>query len=134
MAITTYTSFVGTLAALNVTAVSTRYAYPPQVINEDDLPIQYVRNPYGSEDSMTIQTAGGWPHIVCEIVIVTSPYMLDVSAADFAEMLTIMDNLSTALRGTQPAKSPTTWEIRSEGVQIGMTFYWAVIATVRGNG
>ena len=72
--------------------------------------------------------------MACEIVILTSPYMHDINAVNFAEMLALMDNLSTALRRTQPAKTLTTWDIRNEGMQVGDSVYWAIVATVRVNG
>lgn len=134
MAITGYSSFVGTLAGLTVTGVTRSYAYPPQQVNDTDCPILYVRIPSGTEGPMTLQTAGGWPNMTCEIVVLMRAYMLNTNAVNFVATTTMMDSLSTALRGSAPSLGPINWTIQHNIVDVDDAPFWAVIASVSGNG
>ena len=48
----------------------------------------------------------------------------------------MIDSLSVALRGVQLTKSKHNWSVRREGVSLGQdgVDYWALVATVTGNG
>lgn len=132
---TSYTDFFSRLASLNVTGVTRTYTEPPQQVNPVDCPIQYVRLPSGTEGTMTAQAAGGWPQMFGEIVILINAALLDTSVVNFASALSLMDALSTALRGANYlGKTLPTWSIRVDTVDVGPSVFWAVIASVRANG
>ena len=83
---------------------------------------------------MTLQTAGGWPNMTCEIVVLMRAYMLNTNAVNFVATTTMMDSLSTALRGSAPSLGPINWTIQHNIVDVDDAPFWAVIASVSGNG
>jgi hypothetical protein len=82
---------------------------------------------------LTYQTNGGWPQMTCDLIIAVEPVGQNTQSANYDNMVTAMDNLSTALRGASIGRGPLTWTITGN-VQIAVagTTYWAVIATVTG--
>lgn len=131
---TTYTAFVASIAALSVTSVTRSYTYEPSAVNAADLPVSFPRLPEGIEEGWTPQTQGGWPTLVCDFVVLTSPWGLQTTAEKYAEVVTLMDNMSTALRASDLAKARVRWTIRADRVFVGDNDYHAVIATVESNG
>ena len=84
---------------------------------------------------MTAEGQGGWPVLRAELVIIVEPLGQNVNDINFALCVTLIDNLSTALRGASLAKTKTRWTIRQESIQqYGDTAYWALIAAVEANG
>jgi len=135
MAITTYAAFIAALSGLTVTGVTRSYTEPPHQVSTADMPLSYVQLPDVGEGPMTAEGEGGWPRLRAELVILVEPIGQNVNGVNFALCVTLIDNLSTALRGTSLAKTKTRWTIRQESIQqYGDTAYWAIIATVEANG
>lgn len=132
---TSYADFVEQLAALNVDGVTRAYTEPPQQVNSTDLPISYVDMPSGSEGSLTVQSAGGWPQMTCNLVVLVNPAMQDATPANYAKAIAMIDALSTALRSANYlGKTSPSWNIRVDRVFAGASLFWAVIAEVRVSG
>lgn len=133
MAITSYETFVDSLAALTVTGVTRKFTEPPNSIGSADLPAMWPGLPSGEETAMTFQTAGGWPTLTCDLIIAVEAVAQDTQSANFAATITIMDNLSSALRLASIGRAALTWTITANAlVQVAGVTYWAVIATVNG--
>lgn len=132
---TTYAAYVGALAGLTVTGVKRKFTAPPTRINTADLPATYPRLPQGQEGPMTAEGEGGWPSLTCELVMIVEPLGQNLQPTNFAATLTLIDNLSTALRNTSLAKSKNRWVIRQQAVNFGTeTNYWTLVASVTANG
>ena len=134
MSITTYTLFMTDLAALTITGVTRAYTEPPRQINTADLPCSYPSLPTGGENPVTGDVAGGWPTLRADLVIALEPWAQNTKAANFAATNTMMDRTSETLRYADLARSRIRWTIRADVVTIGDTPYWAVVATVEGQG
>jgi hypothetical protein len=128
---TTFAAFTAALAGLTVTGVTRQFANPPASISTADLPALWPGLPSGNEPVMTFQTPGGFPALRCDLIAALEPVGQNTQAANYTATIAMMDNLSTALRGTQIGRGPMTWTITAN-VQINVagTAYWAVIATV----
>ena len=130
---TSYTEFVAGLAALAVTGLKRNFTEPPASIGSADLPAMWPGLPRGSEPALTFKTAGGWPVLTCDLVIATEAKGQGTQMQNYAGMLTIMDNLSTALRATKIGRATLTWTMTANVlVEVAGTTYWAVIATIDG--
>ena len=132
-AITTYSTFTTALAGLSVTGVERSYTHPPTALSTADLPAMWPGLPSGDEPMLTYQTNGGWPEMTCDLIIAVEPVGQNTQSANYTDMLTSMDNLSTALRTASIGRGPLTWNITGNvQVDVAGTTYWAVIATVTG--
>jgi len=132
-AITSYATFTTDLAALSVTGVTRKYTHPPTSLNTGDLPAMWPGLPSGDEPMLTFQTKGGWPEMTCDLVVAVEPVAQNTQSANYSDMITILDNLSTALRASTIGRGPMTWMITGNvQVAVAGTTYWAVIATVTG--
>ena len=133
---TTYSAFVNGLEALVVTGVTTCLASSaPLGLNSVDLPVQWVAAPRGSDSAITMKAEGGWPTLKADLIIAYEAAGQDTGPANFVGTVTLMDNLSTALRGaTTLCGGPLHWEIKVAMVSVAQVNYWAVIASVEGSG
>lgn len=138
MSITSYTDFSNGLADLVVEGVKKSYPHIPEQLPLDHMPLQFVRLPAGGREApVTADGQGGWPALICELVIVVSPVRQKRAPENHAQTLALIDALSVALRGVPGGsicKSKLTWQIRALQDIIGETEYWLIIATVAGNG
>ena len=133
VAITSYSTFTTALARLTVTGVERYYTHPPTSLSTADLPAMWPGLPSGDEPMLTFKTKGGWPEMTCELTIAVEPVAQDRQSANYTNMITAMDNLSTALRAATFGRGPITWTITGNAqVSVAGTTYWAVIATVTG--
>jgi hypothetical protein len=133
MSITTYADFVDQVRDLSVTGVTRPYEHPPVVLNTSDLPASWPSIPLGEEPMVTAKTAGGWATLTCDLTIAVEPVGQSTQPTNYALMITLMDNLSTALRGSigTIGRGPVLWEMRgSSQIRVGDVAYWGVIATV----
>jgi hypothetical protein len=132
-AITSYATFTTALAALTVTGVTRKLDAPPTSIGTADLPAMWPGLPRGEEPPMTFQAGGGWPAMFCDLVIALEPVGQNTQSANYAATVTMMDNLSTALRGANIGRASLRWSITANvQVDVSGTPYWAVIATIEG--
>jgi hypothetical protein len=134
--VTTYTAFVNGLEALVVTGVTTRLASSaPLGLNSADLPVQWVAAPSGSDSAITMKAEGGWPTLKANLIIAYEAAGQDTGPANFVGTVTMMDNLSAALRGaTTLCGGPLRWDIKIAIVTVANADYWAVIASIEGSG
>jgi hypothetical protein len=84
---------------------------------------------------MTSKTAGGWATLTCELVVATEAVAQNTQPNNYSDMLTMMDNLSSALRGSigTIGRSKVEWDISEDGgerIRVGGVAYWGVVATV----
>jgi hypothetical protein len=123
--VTTYTAFVNGLEALVATGVTTRLASSaPLALNSADLPVQWVAAP-----------RGGWPTLKADLIVAYEAAGQDTGPTNFVGTVTMMDNLSAALRGaTTLCGGPLRWDIKVSIVTVASVNYWAVIASVEGSG
>ena len=134
MTITSYTTLSAGLAALTVTGVTRKLTAPPASIETADLPTSWPGLPRGEEPPLTFQTAGGWPTLVCDFIIAVEAVGQNTQGGNYSSTLTIMDALSTALRGASIGRATLRWTINANvQVIVGSTTYWAVVATVTAN-
>jgi len=138
MALTTYRAFIDALEALDITGVVRRYTHGPPsgAPGTADCPFQYVRFPGGEETAIVFGEQLGWPTLRAELVIGVEPVAQSTQARNFDLTVDLMDAALAALRGaTCIAKS----KLRVTNIRMGEdlvagTAYWAVMATVEGNG
>lgn len=134
----TVTAFYGALNSLSVTGVTRRYAYEPNGLSTADLPAQWVRLP-GSElgadsswASACIDTGKGRN---AELVIASEAIGQETPGAATTALLTLIDNLETALDTWDATQSGyTNYTIDAGSVAVGGVAYWALIATVTTRG
>jgi len=131
---TSYTSFIAALYGLTVTGVTRKFSEPPQQVNTADLPIMFTRLPSGTEAPITGQSNGGWPTLRADLVILVEPYHQNRTSVNYALALTLMDNLSAALRASDLAEGPTRWTIETRLDILNDTPYWIIIASVETTG
>ena len=137
MALTTYRAFIDALEALDITGVVRRYTHGPPsgAPGTADTPALYVRYPGSEEIPLVFGEQGGWPTLRTEVVLLVEPVGQSTQARNFDLSVDMMDNLATALRAAACiAKSKLRWSMRMGEDLVAGTAYWAVIATVEGNG
>lgn len=134
MAITTYAGFLGGLAALTVSGVTSKLTYPPVSLSSAELPAQWVQLPSGGEAPITFGSAGGWPTFQAELVVAVEAVAQGREGESFAATVSMLDNVSSALRGVNLTKGPVHWSVRAAVLEVAGLAYWAVVATVEGSG
>ena len=137
MAPTTYRTFVDGLEALDITGVVRRYnsGPPAGAPAASDTPAQYVRYPSGDEAPIVFGEQLGWPTLRAELVILVEAVAQSTQVRNFDLTVDMMDNLTTALQGaTCITKTKLRWSVRMGEDLVAGTAYWAVIASVEGNG
>ncbi len=131
---TTYAQFVAGVAALGISGVARQFSHPPEALNTDDLPAQWVQLPRGQEHALTFKANGGWPRLRVDLVVAIRPVAQATSAENFTAVLTMMDAVSSALRGADVCRGVLEWSIRQDVVEVAGVAYWAVVAEVEGGG
>lgn len=131
------TSFVSTLAALEVDGVNRRYTYPPLQLSTADLPASFVRPP--TADNEPVSTCDDVNTTMsCQLVIAIEPTGQNMQPVNYAALLTMVDALNDALLAAQTTIGPmVSWAIRAQDadpVIVGATPYWGVTATVTRQG
>ncbi len=134
MAITTYVEFLNGLAALTVSGVTSKLTHPPVSLSSAELPVQWVQLPTGNEAPITFGTAGGWPTFQAEFVVAVEAVAQDRVEESFAATVSMLDNVSSALRGASLTRGPLRWSVRAVVLEVAGLAYWAVVATVEGSG
>lgn len=129
-----YRDFVDGLEALSVTGVTRVYQGPPTELNEADLPSMWVQLPQGTEIPLAFGGSGYEVRLQAEVVIAVENLSLETQTVNFNAAVDMLDNLTTALRGSAAhalgISGPTSWTVRQGGVQVGRFLYWAITATV----
>lgn len=133
---TTLTTFITNLAAITVTGVKSKYAYPPIKLDDGQLPAQWPQMPEIEENPLTFQAFGGWPILRAQLVIVYRPVAQSIQSTNFSDSLSAVDNLDTALRAAVGTfcKGKVTWKARPANITLAGVEYWAAVADVEGYG
>jgi hypothetical protein len=131
--LSTYAAFAAAYGALVVTGVSRRYDHVPASVNATDLPAQFVRLPNGGRDSGSVSTcAGSGKSRSIELVVLVEAVGLNNAEPNFDATIAVMDALETAIAGMTKPLPVIGYELRSVGLRVGDTDYWAVVATITG--
>jgi len=137
-AITSYTNFVTNLAGLTITGVTKKNVFPPLALNTADLPTSWVEIPSGEEGAMTLTATGGWPIFRAALVVAVEAVAQEQQVTNWTSVLTMLDNVSKALRATVPGttlvRGGISWSIRVVIKTVSGIDYWAVAADVEGYG
>ncbi len=133
---TTYTAFVTALSGLTVTGVTRKYAYPPEALSTADLPASWPQVPAGDFMPITFGTAPGLSSdLRCDLIVAYEPVGQNTSSVNFAGTLTMMDNLSAALKGmSRPVQGRFAWSIRQAIITVAGLEYWALVGSCEGAG
>lgn len=136
---TSLNTFVNNLADLSITGVNRSYDGHPSKVEAADLPALFPRAVEGADGQFTVRTYGGWPTLICELVILVEKVGLDTVPQNHQKVVDVIDNANTALRGavdkSKYGKSALSWswELSSDEI-VGETAYWAVVFRVEGAG
>ena len=137
MSITSYWDFIDNIHSLNVSGVKTQIKYPPQDVNGEDLPLQFVHLPESPDElPITFDGGGGWPTLQAQLVVLVEPVVGDTQKRNYDDAVRMMDNVAAALRSAECglAKSAPRWAIRLTTVAVGEIVYWAVTADIEARG
>lgn len=130
---TTYAAYAAAVGALTVTGVTRKYDHTPVSLSAADLPAQFIRLPNGGRDAGAVSTcSGSGKRRDIELVICVEAVGLDNAEPNFDATVSMMDALETALAAMTKPLPIISYELRSGGVSVGGTGYWAVIATITG--
>lgn len=125
----TYTSFVNALASITVAGVKRQYTAPPSQLSSADLPAMHPQLPEHTQDVISIASNTGLFTAACELAIVIKANQQGTAAANFAECLTMLDALNSALIDNTSALNIDRWSIRQTAVAYGDA-YWTIVARV----
>lgn len=131
----TYAEWVAGIAALTVAGVKTKKAFPPQQVNDADLPLSYPRIPELTEEVAALSGGRGLSEARAEMVFLLRPTTLSTNATTFAAALTLIDAVAAAYRAATITWGVDRWSTLQtiEGLDGGATLYWALVATVEGS-
>ena len=130
---TTYTSFISTVAGITITGVTKKHAYIPVKVSTASLPASFVRLPGGGINGETLTTcADDGKSRTVELVVILEPMGQQRPSKNFSLTVTMMDNMETALDALGDFMPMVSYEIRAEGVAVGDAVHWGIIATITG--
>ncbi len=136
---TTHAEFItSVVTTLSVTGVTRQYAEPPASLNNADLPASYPESVQIIEGPLTFGVHGGDTGFFCTFVIACEPAGLGTAPTNFNLIVTLSDNLDTALRGATIGQGTLKWDIRG-GVVAGLievagNEYWGVRCFIEAKG
>ena len=132
---TTLTAFITALGDLTVTNVISKLDEPPRKLTTADLPAQWVQVPIIERMPATFQSQGKlWDTLRAQLVIAFEPVGQSTQAANWSGVLTLIDNLHTALAASLLVQGRIQYTIAQGVVAVAEIDYWAVIAEVEGHG
>lgn len=138
---TTHAEFITSVVkTLSVEGVKRQFQEPPASLNNADLPASFPESVQIIQEPLTFQSHGGRTTFQCSFVIACEPAGLGTAPTNFNEIVTLSDNLDTALRGAVGTigQGSLTWDIRG-GVVAGSIIvagneYWGIRCLVEGKG
>ena len=136
---TTHAEFItSVVTTLSVTGVKRKYAGVPASLNAADLPASYPESVEINQEPFTFGAHGGNTTFRCTFVIATEPYGLGTVPVNFAQIVTLSDNLDTALRGADIGKGTLKWDIhggsRAGPIIVAGNEYWGIRCFITGKG
>ena len=134
----TAAAFITALSGLSITGVTRMYTYPPETVNNADMPSAYVRLPELSNERTTMGLSGD-PETIdtvqAELVLLVRSINVSDNADNFSTEVSLIDNVNAALKNAISASAPIDrWTIRQETATVGESGYWAIVATVEASG
>jgi len=138
---TTYAEFItSVVTTLSVTGVTRQYPNPPTSLNTSDLPASFPLGFTVAQGPLTVQAHGGTTDFSIDFVIVTEPVELNTQPTNFTQIITLGDNLDTALRAAVETIGQGTlrWIITGGQpagiIEVAGIQYWNIRCLVEGKG
>jgi hypothetical protein len=137
--VTTHAEFItSVVTTLSVTGVTRQYAGVPPSLNAADLPASYPESVQIDQDPFTFGAHGGNTTFRCTFVIATEPYGLGTVPVNFIQIVTLSDNLDTALRGADIGQGTLRWIIHggagAGSIDVAGNEYWGIRCFITGKG
>lgn len=130
----TLTQFVAGLAALTVAGVKRKYTEPPALLNAVDLPAMYPRVPEDGATAGSFAYSHRLRSLVCELVIVVQAVKLGSNATNMALVLSLMDDLHTALAAASGDLGIDAWSMSMQSDQVAAdSYHWLIVCRVEGS-
>ena len=141
MGITSLNTFVNSLTAITIAGVNRAYTEGmPDKINPADLPALFARIVEGGDQGLTTKTYGGWPSLICELIIAVELVGLNTVPANHAAVVDLIDALNNAVRALDVGSGnfgrgglSWSWRLSNEET-VGDQRVWAVVARFEGRG
>jgi len=130
----TVAQMVSLVNGLTVSGVTRKYNEPPTQLNTADLPCIFPRLPSQSETIASFTGLPGLDSVTVQLVVVIEPWSQSTHAVNFAAVVSLIDNLTAALKTSAAANQTIdTWIISSNITDVGTGDYWAIVADVQGS-
>ena len=132
---TTITNFVTALGDVTITGVTSKLNEPPRKLITADLPAQWVQVPILERAPATFQSQGKlWDTHRAQLVVAFEPVGQNTQAANWTGVLTLMDNVWTAIAAASIVQGRLQYTIAQGVVTVAEVAYWAVIVEVEAHG
>jgi hypothetical protein len=138
---TTHAEFItSVVTTLSVSGVKRQYAGVPASLNAADLPASYPEGVQIDQEPLTLQSHGGNTTFRCTFVIATEPVGLGTIQVNFDQIITLSDNLDTALRGAvgNIGQGTLRWIIHGGAdagpIVVAGNEYWGIRCFITGKG
>ena len=136
---TTHAEFItSVVTTLSVTGVKRKFAGVPPSLAAADLPASYPESVQIDQEPFTLQSHGGNTTFRCTFVIATEPAGLGTVDMNFAQIVTLSDNLDTALRGANIGAGKISWNIQGGSgagpIIVAGIEYWGIRCYITGKG
>jgi len=130
---TTYAAFTAAISGLTISNVTRAYTYAPDSLGTADLPASFIRLPQGRTNLPTLASQCDNTGAVrtCELVVCLEPLNQETSEQNMSDTIAMMDAVETAL-DTLTVMPLIEYTLRGDGVAVGGSVYWAVVAQVQG--
>jgi hypothetical protein len=120
--------------------VERQYTEPPASLNNADLPASYPESVQITQEPLTLQSHGGNTAFRCTFVIACEPAGLGTAPTNFNLIVTLSDNLDTALRAAVGTigQGSLRWDIRggvaAGRIEVAGNEYWGIRCFITGKG
>jgi len=133
MGATTFATFYAAFKNLALTGV-TSLTEPPLDVPTAKVPCKWVDIAGMDGAPFVSHKIGGWPVLRARVVVLMKPIGQGRQATRWSDALTMMDTLNNAITGmTKPCIGNLSWAITLEP-NFADSGYFAVVATVEGEG
>jgi hypothetical protein len=138
---TTHAQFItSVVTTLDVEGVIRQFTGVPPSLNTADLPASYLESVQIDQEPLTFKFHGGDTTFRCTFTIATEPYGLGTVSVNFDQIVTLSDNLDTALRAAVGTIGQGTlkWDIRggagAGSIVVAGNEYWGIRCFITGKG
>ena len=129
----TFTAFINTLEALEVSGCTVRHSKGPPV-KLSTLPAQFAQFPAGERRALH-KGDSTWKRLTVDLVIAVEKAGQATQPINYEASIALMDALEAALEGLGVVGSIVPdWDIGLDEVTISGQRYWAAVATVTTEG